>query len=159
MSFTKEQRAYWWNSIVGKDVEKYVDEYGAIVHRDAKGNSDYAWDIDHIVPYSVLETIGVPEGLINLAINLRIINRHNNISKSDDFPCHTYTMMSFDDENNMKLGPFKYCFDGRIINAYNYLYHYYFLRFIEESRRKKRISDKRRFALNMLQKMGWYIDF
>lgn len=64
-----------------------MDASGAIIKRSSYGRDDewYGWEVDHIVPRSLLERNGVPEDLINDDRNLRPLNWNNNNSK-DDYP-------------------------------------------------------------------------
>lgn len=75
----------------------YVDinhtEYGkkdsckACIKEECYGdrNSDYGWEIDHIIPESILKDAGVPQELIDDIDNLRPMHWRNNVQKSDDF--------------------------------------------------------------------------
>ena len=65
-----------------------MDASGAIIKRSSYGRDDewYGWEVDHIVPRSLLERNGVPEDLINDDRNLRPLNWNNNNSKDDDYP-------------------------------------------------------------------------
>lgn len=51
-------------------------------------NSDFGWEIDHIIPEKVLKDKGVPQELIDDIDNLRPMHWRNNVGKSDDFPIY-----------------------------------------------------------------------
>lgn len=64
------------------------EEYG---NRD----SEYGWEIDHVVPEKILVDKGVPQDLIDSIDNLRPMHWNNNLKKSDNFPKYSanYTMV------------------------------------------------------------------
>lgn len=55
------------------------DDYG-------RRDSNYGWEIDHIVPEKFLQYNGVPQELIDDIDNLRPMHWSNNCKKADDFP-------------------------------------------------------------------------
>lgn len=76
-----------------------MDAADAIIKRTSYGCDDelYGWEIDHVVPRSLLETHKVPEDLIDDEQNLRAINWNNNRSKSDSYPSYKIVVTSLDD--------------------------------------------------------------
>lgn len=156
MDITDRDRV--WNYYIGADVEEAKDGYGAIIKKDATCNSRYAWEVDHIIPASVLKKIGVDDDLIDDSINLRIINKSNNRSKGDSFPEHNYDMVSRGSEN-VNIEPLTMTFKDQKIKELKEFYRDYFEAFIRESAIKERISAKRRHALNVLRDMGYPIVF
>lgn len=147
-----------WNHYIGSDVDETKDAYGAIIKKNATSNSRYAWEIDHIMPASVLKKIGVDDNLIDDSINLRIIHKSNNRSKGDSFPSHNYDMISRGSEN-VNIDPLTKTFTNQKIKQLKDFYGVYFEAFIRESAIKERISSKRRYALNVLRDMGYLIVF
>lgn len=77
------------NSIDGCDSDEWrIDVSGAIIRRSSYGRTDemYGWEVDHIVPESLLSDNGVPQEMIDDDINLRPLNWNNNVFKGDDYP-------------------------------------------------------------------------
>lgn len=66
------------------------DACGAWIDKEQYGNteSDFGWEIDHIVPMALLEQAGVPEKMIFDIRNLRPFNCRNNRSKGKDYPVY-----------------------------------------------------------------------
>lgn len=147
-----------WNHYIGSEVDETKDAYGAIIKKNATSDSRYAWEIDHIMPASVLKEIGVDDVLIDDSINLRIIHKSNNRSKGDSFPKHTYDMVSRGSEN-VKIDSSTMMFTNQSIKQLKKFYGDYFEAFIRESAIKERISAERRYALNVLRDMGYQIVF
>lgn len=77
------------------------DACGAWIVYSEYGNkdSDFGWEIDHIVPRSILESQNVSDDKINDMENLRPLNWRNNESKGDDYPDYTSSVTSQDDTN------------------------------------------------------------
>ncbi len=101
----------------GRDVDGYpkgnvkIDACGAFIIKELyDGDNDYAWVIDHIIPQSFLEGMGVPEELINDIVNLRPLNRRNDVSKGNDFPNYEASVTRSGDHNIEKS-------QNRTINA------------------------------------------
>jgi hypothetical protein len=76
-----------------------LDAADAIIKRTSYGCADelYGWEIDHVVPRSLLEEHKVPEDLIDDEQNLRAMNWNNNRSKSDSYPSYKIVVTSSDD--------------------------------------------------------------
>ena len=77
--------------INGCDQDEWrLDASGAIIRRSSYGRADelYGWEVDHIVPESLLSDNGVPQEMIDDDINLRPLNWNNNVSKGDDYPIY-----------------------------------------------------------------------
>lgn len=62
-------------------------------------NPFFAWEVDHIIPVSVLKEHNVPDDLINDIRNLRPLNWNNNNSKGNDYPSYKAVIVSKDDKN------------------------------------------------------------
>ncbi len=78
------------------------DACGAWMIYDQMNRDDnpfFAWEVDHIVPVSVLKEYGVPDELINDIRNLRPLNWNNITSKGDDYPSYKAVMVSKADKN------------------------------------------------------------
>lgn len=84
--------------------EWYIDASGAIIKRSSHGRTDelYGWEVDHIVPESLLRAKGVPQEMIDDDINLRPLNWNNNVSKGDDYPIYRIAVEadSFQESND-----------------------------------------------------------
>ena len=95
MSYTEEQIQNVWDraSIVdGYDKSRFrKDACGAWIIRDKYGDTDslYGWEIDHVVPKSLLRDLGIEEVLMDNPSNLRALQHQNNASKGDDYPSYT----------------------------------------------------------------------
>ena len=89
----------------------YVDvnhpEYGkndpckACIKKECYGDRDsaYGWEIDHIIPESILQNAGVPQELIDDIDNLRPMHWRNNAQKSDHFPQYGGVVSAIGDTN------------------------------------------------------------
>lgn len=77
------------------------DPCGACIKEEYYGdrNSIYGWEIDHIIPESVLKDVGVPQELIDDIDNLRPMHWRNNVQKSDDFPVYGGEIAAVGDKN------------------------------------------------------------
>lgn len=93
--FTEEQRIAVWQKaqiVEGLDPSMYrKDACGAWMVWDKYGVQDnmYGWEIDHIVPRSLLQKKGYMPSEIDSLINLRALQHQNNTSKGDDYPSYT----------------------------------------------------------------------
>ncbi len=102
---TEEQIQEAWNraSVVeGFDKNRYrKDACGAWIIRNKYGDTDslYGWEVDHIVPQSLLRDKGFSESMIDNSLNLRALQHENNASKSDDYPSYTAVVTSEGTEN------------------------------------------------------------
>lgn len=76
-----------------------LDASDAIICRSSYGRDDefFGWEVDHVVPKSMLEAAKVPEALIDYEQNLRPLNWNNNNSKGNDYPTYTTVIVSLDD--------------------------------------------------------------
>lgn len=86
--------------IKGLDPDEWrLDASDAIIRRSSYGCDDefFGWEVDHIVPKSILEGADVPERLIDHDYNLRPLNWNNNRSKADDYPNYKTAMVSEDE--------------------------------------------------------------
>ena len=87
MSFTEETIQKVWEKgkeIPGTDPNIWrKDECGATIKRTEYGNrnSQYGWEVDHIVPES--------KGGTDHLSNLQPLHRENNQAKSDNYPSWT----------------------------------------------------------------------
>ena len=93
--FTEEQRIAVCQKaqiVEGLDPSMYrKDACGAWMVWDKYGVQDnmYGWEIDHIVPRSLLQEKGYMPSEIDSLINLRALQHQNNTSKGDDYPSYT----------------------------------------------------------------------
>lgn len=87
-----EKRVAIWSkmtTVAGKDERKYrLDACGALMDWDKYGDrqNDNGWEVDHVVPKTLLSKKEVPEDEIDDEINLRPMQWQNNDSKSSDYP-------------------------------------------------------------------------
>ena len=102
---TEEQIQEAWNratEVEGYDKSRYrKDACGAWIIRNKFGDTDslYGWEVDHIVPQSLLREKGISESMIDNSLNLRALQHENNDSKSDDYPSYTAVVTSEGTEN------------------------------------------------------------
>lgn len=102
---TEEQIQDAWNHatvVDGFDKDRYrKDACGAWIIRNKYGDTDslYGWEVDHIVPQSLLRDKGFSESMIDNSLNLRALQHENNASKSDDYPSYTAVVTSEETEN------------------------------------------------------------
>ena len=105
MAWSEEQIQNAWNrasAVDGYDKSRFrKDACGAWIIRDKYGDKDslYGWEIDHIVPQSLLEEKGVSRKDIDNPLNLRALQHENNASKGDDYPSYTAVVTSEGAEN------------------------------------------------------------
>lgn len=105
MAFNDQQIQDAWNRaniVEGYDASRFrKDACGAWIIRDKYGDNDslYGWEIDHIVPQSLLRERGVSEQMIDHPQNLRALQHENNASKQDDYPSYTAVVTSEGTEN------------------------------------------------------------
>lgn len=110
MAFSDQQIQEVWNranSVEGYDASRFrKDACGAWIARDKYGDTDsiYGWQIDHIVPRSLLEENGFSEEQIDNKLNLRALQHDNNASKSDDYPSYTASVTSEGTQNIRSIG-------------------------------------------------------
>ena len=85
-----------------------LDSSGAIIRRISYGRDDelYGWEIDHVIPISILEKYSVPKSLWDNSTNLRAMNWNNNVSKGDSYPHYEIVVTSNDDgrSNTFMIG-------------------------------------------------------
>ena len=102
---TEEQIQDAWNRatvVEGYDKSRYrKDACGAWIIRNKYGDTDslYGWQIDHIVPQSLLRDMGFSDSMIDNSTNLRALQHENNASKNDDYPSYTAVVTSEGTEN------------------------------------------------------------
>ena len=77
------------------------DPCKACIKKECYGNrsSNHGWEIDHIIPESILQNAGVPQELIDDIDNLRPMHWRNNVQKSDDFPIYGGVVSAIGDTN------------------------------------------------------------
>lgn len=102
---TEEQIQEAWNRatvVEGFDKNRYrKDACGAWIIRNKYGDTDslYGWEVDHIVPLTLLREKGISDSMIDNNLNLRALQHENNASKSDDYPSYTAVVTSEGSEN------------------------------------------------------------
>ena len=105
MEFTEEQKEIAWNKaqiIGGYDASRFrKDACGAWIVWEKYGVTDspFGWEVDHIVPRSLLEKNGVPEEMINNPLNLRAMHWQNNRYKGDYYPSYMSKIMADGNSN------------------------------------------------------------
>ncbi len=111
IEFSEQQKREVWNralTVDGFDSRTYrKDACGAWIVWDKYGDRDnmYGWEIDHVVPRSLLEQKGFDEEAINNSINLRALQCKNNISKDNDYPGYISSVTSDGNKNIEKERP------------------------------------------------------
>jgi len=106
MAITKEKILTAWSKatiVDGFDPETYrKDACGAWIVWDKYGITDniYGWQVDHIVPQSMLEGVGA--SFVDDDRNLRALQHQNNASKGDDYPAYTAVVTSDANKNILK---------------------------------------------------------
>lgn len=104
MNVTEELKKRVWNKAreaKGYDKQNVrLDACNAFMIYDDYGKQSlYGWQIDHVCPVSILEDLGYTDEEIDDEQNLRPMNWHNNLSKSDDYPSYTSVVTSDGDRN------------------------------------------------------------
>ena len=105
MAWSEEQIQYVWNratAVDGFDKSRFrKDACGAWIIWDKYGDIDslYGWEIDHIVPKTLLVEKGYSQKDIDNLNNLRALQHENNLSKSNDYPSYTAVVTSEGTEN------------------------------------------------------------
>lgn len=108
MAFTQEKIDSVWNkakTVDGFDPKLFrKDACGAWIVKDKYGVSDniFGWEIDHIVPKSLLEDNLFTEEEIDWEENLRALQHQNNASKGDDYPAYTSVVTSEGSKNILR---------------------------------------------------------
>lgn len=115
MNVTEDLKKRVWSQAreaEGYDNQKVrLDACNAFMIYDDYGKQSlYGWQIDHVCPVSMLEELGYTEEEIDNEQNLRPMNLHNNLSKSDDYPSYTSVVTS-DGDRNVKRE------DSKIVNT------------------------------------------
>lgn len=91
-SWSEEAKlAVWGKAPIAETVKTdgmRLDPCKALMRLEEYGNrdSEYGWEIDHVVPEQLLEDNRVPQDLIDNIDNLRPMHWNNNLKKSDKFP-------------------------------------------------------------------------
>lgn len=100
MSFTEKQKLEVWSrakAVDGFNPDLYrKDACDAWIIWDKYSDTDslYGWEIDHVVPESLLVKKGFDRTQIDDNANLRALNWRNNRSKADDYPHYTAAVVS-----------------------------------------------------------------
>ena len=100
----------WMNapSVQGKsDAEWRFDPCGALIKKDHYGrrDSDYGWEVDHVVPKAFLVKAGASEGEYDTIENLRAMHWANNDSKGTNYPEYL-AVRTFQDGRNQTIEAF-----------------------------------------------------
>lgn len=88
--------------VSGVDESLYrKDPCGAWIARNKYGirDSKLGWEVDHVIPKSILQLHGVSEEDMDNPLNLRAMQWQNNVSKADDYPSYISVVSSKDLEN------------------------------------------------------------
>lgn len=92
-TWTEEAKLAVWNKAplaqaITRNPDVRLDSCKALMLWDDYGDRDsnYGWEIDHVVPEKLLQDNGVPQELIDHIDNLRPMHWSNNCKKADDFP-------------------------------------------------------------------------
>src|SRR5574344_846204 len=82
------------------NVERW-DACGAWIHYSdfENHNSDFGWDIDHVLPIAKLRLYKVPRTLWNHASNIRAMHWKNNQSKSNSYPYYIACVEHYENLN------------------------------------------------------------
>lgn len=108
MSFSQETIDSVWNkarTVDGYDPKLFrKDACGAWIIRDKYGVQDniFGWEIDHIVPKTLLKIHNYSDEEIDFEKNLRAFQHQNNASKGDDYPSYTSMVTSEGSKNIIK---------------------------------------------------------
>ena len=102
---TDEQKKLIWAK--GFTIDGYPGDMGRkdacgaiIVFEDFQNEeSIFGWDIDHIVPISILEEKGISVEQMENILNLRPMNVANVISKGDSYPYYTAARIASGETN------------------------------------------------------------
>ena len=91
-TWTEEAKRLIWNKAPlmnpSSSDSLRLDSCNALMDWYDYGNrdSDYGWEIDHVIPEKILQENNVPQELIDHIDNLRPMHWRNNIKKGDSFP-------------------------------------------------------------------------
>lgn len=105
MNYTKSfLDTIWEKGIIVDNYDSKIvrkDACGAWIIRDLFGDKDssYGWEVDHIVPKSLLEKRGYEDEEIDAIENLRPLNCANNNSKSDSYPSYKAVLIAKGESN------------------------------------------------------------
>lgn len=100
MAFSAKQIQEAWNRakiVDGYDPARFrQDACGAWIIRDRYGDTDsaYGWEIDHIVPRTLLSEKGYSQDAVDNPANLRALQHENNVCKGEDYPSYTAMVTS-----------------------------------------------------------------
>lgn len=94
----------WENArtVDGVDSSLYrKDPCGAWIARNKYGirDSKLGWEVDHVIPKALLESLRFSEEEIDDPINLRAMHWQNNVSKGDDYPSYISVISAKDLDN------------------------------------------------------------
>lgn len=126
-SWTEEVKLAVWNKApiarAYKSSEVRLDPCKALMHWSEYGNrdSEYGWEIDHVVPEQLLESKGVPRNVIDNIDNLRPMHWNNNLKKSNAFPVYSANMTMVGGVNYDNAYR-DYCVNADMINVLNNLF-------------------------------------
>lgn len=128
--WTPEEQKLVWNKAPFIDITRpelgKLDTCRACIKEKYYGDrdSDYGWEIDHIIPEKILKAAGVPQDLIDHIDNLRPMHWKNNLDKSDYFPKYPATV-SAAGNINLSVIHRDYRINRDQINILYYLYKDY----------------------------------
>lgn len=95
----------WEEATIAQDKNPTVwrlDPCGALIQKDQYGNreSDYGWEVDHVVSKSFLINVGASEEEYDDPINLRAMHWANNDSKGTNYPEYQAVRTNEDGKNS-----------------------------------------------------------
>lgn len=74
--------------------EYRLDAAGAMMVKSHRGtDSDYDWEIDHVLPKDKMKDLEIPEKDWDNEANLRPFNAKNNSKKDTDYPTYTRSLV------------------------------------------------------------------
>lgn len=130
-SWTEDaKRAVWLKAPLAQAITRNpdvrLDSCKALMLWDDYGrrDSNYGWEIDHIIPEKLLQDNGVPQELVDHIDNLRPMHWSNNCKKADDFPQYSANTTHAGNVNSDDVYRY-YCVNRDQINVLRQLFDGY----------------------------------